>query len=208
MESELRRLGTRDRAAGEKAYLKSDLRFLGATLADIRRTSKEAGAGLDRSDVLLLVDELWREPVFERRMAAAIVLELRAGELRTEDLRLIERLLRESETWALVDVLSGDVVGEMNARLRIRRTLDRWARDRDFWIRRSSLLAELRPLKDEAPFEPFARRADRMLDETESSSGRRSGGSFGRPRSDGRTRSMRGSHRARTARPGSRCAKP
>jgi 3-methyladenine DNA glycosylase AlkD len=55
----------------------------------------------------------------------------------------------------------------MGLRLRLRRTLDRWARDGDFWVRRSSLLAELKPLKHGAPFEPFARRADGMVDETE-----------------------------------------
>jgi len=100
-------------------------------------------------------------------MAAALILDLHADDLRSEDLSLIERLIRESRTWALVDVLSGDVVGEMGLHLRIRRALDRWDRDDDFWVRRSSLLAELTPLKHGAPFEPFARRADAMLDETE-----------------------------------------
>jgi 3-methyladenine DNA glycosylase AlkD len=122
---------------------------------------------MDREGVVRLVQELWSVPTFERRMAAAIVLEARADDLRSEDLSLIERLIRESRTWALVDVLSGDVVGEMGLRLRFQRTLDRWARDDDFWIRRSSLLAELTPLKHGAPFEPFARRADAMLEETE-----------------------------------------
>jgi 3-methyladenine DNA glycosylase AlkD len=100
-------------------------------------------------------------------MAAAILLERHARELRSADLPLIERLIRESRIWALVDVLAGDVVGEVALRLRIGRTLDRWARDEDFWVRRSSLLAELKPLKNGAPFEPFARRADAMLDEPE-----------------------------------------
>jgi 3-methyladenine DNA glycosylase AlkD len=169
IETELKRTGSPERAAGEQRYLKSDLRFLGATLAEIRRVAREASRDslLDRDGALRLVEDLWRKPVFEPRMAAALVLELRAGDLRSEDLRLIERLIRESRTWALVDALSGDVVGEMALRLRIRRTLDRWARDDDFWVRRSSLLAELKPLKDGAPFEPFARRADAMLDETE-----------------------------------------
>jgi 3-methyladenine DNA glycosylase AlkD len=49
----------------------------------------------------------------------------------------------------------------------VRRTLDRWARDDDFWVRRASLLAELAPLKHGAPFEPFARRADALLEERE-----------------------------------------
>jgi len=169
IESGLARKGTPERAAGEKRYLKSDMRFLGVTLADIRRAAKEASraAGLDRDGAVRLAEELWREPVFERRMVAAFVLELHAGRLRAEDLRLVERLIRESRTWALVDVLSGDVVGEMALRLRIRGTLDRWARDADFWVRRSSLLAELKPLKSWAPFAPFALRAEAMLDETE-----------------------------------------
>lgn len=43
-------------------------------------------------------------------MVATLILELRAGDLRSEDLSLIERLIREARTWALMDVLSGDVV--------------------------------------------------------------------------------------------------
>lgn len=169
IETELRQRGTRERAAGEKQYLKSDLHFLGSTLADIRRVTREASVRhqLQLEGALGLAEELWSRPVFERRMAAAILLEFHAGQLRSADLSLIERLIRESRTWALVDVLAGDVVGEMALRLRIGRTLDRWARDDDFWVRRSSLLAELKPLKNGAPFEPFARRADAMLDETE-----------------------------------------
>jgi 3-methyladenine DNA glycosylase AlkD len=167
IETELESAGSPERAEGEKSYLKSDMHFLGATLADIRRVARRSAKDLDRDGALRLAEELWSVPTFERRMAAALILELHAEDLRSDDLKLIERLIRESRTWALVDVLSGDVVGEMGLRLRIRRTLDRWARDDDFWVRRSSLLAELMPLKRGAPFEPFARRADAMLDETE-----------------------------------------
>jgi 3-methyladenine DNA glycosylase AlkD len=167
IETELERTGTPEHAAGEKQYLKSDMDFLGATLADIRRVARQAGKGLDREGAARLVEELWSASIFDRRMAAALILDLHAGELRSEDLSMIERLIRESRTWALVDILSGDVVGEMQLHVRIRRTLDRWAHDDDFWVRRSSLLAELTPLKHGAPFEPFARRADAMLDETE-----------------------------------------
>ena len=40
IELELRALGTPQRAGGEKAYLKSDLDFLGTTVPDIRRVAK------------------------------------------------------------------------------------------------------------------------------------------------------------------------
>jgi len=166
LEGRLKKLGTPERAAGEKAYLKSDLDFLGATLSEIRQAAKSI-PDLDHDQLLALVEELWSKPVFERRMAAAILLDLHVADLGPRDLPVIEKLIRDSYTWALVDVLAGDVVSKMATRLRIGRTLDRWAKDRDFWIRRSSLLAELRPLKNGAPFEPFARRAEGMLEEKE-----------------------------------------
>jgi 3-methyladenine DNA glycosylase AlkD len=98
-----------------------------------------------------------------------VVLELYASLLNPKDLGLIERLLRESRTWALVDGLAGDVVGAILTADPYVTTpvLDRWAEDADFWIRRSSLLAELRPLRAGADLAPFLRRADLMLDETE-----------------------------------------
>lgn len=169
IEAELKEAGTTDRAAAEKRYLKSDLAFLGSTLGDMRRVAKATAMKqeLSHDDLVALVLELWRRPVFERRMVAVILLELRAPELSAKDLPLIETLIRESKTWALVDGLAGDVVSKIALRHRIKQKLDTWARDDDFWIRRSSLLAELRPLKNGAPFQPFAARADAMLDETE-----------------------------------------
>jgi 3-methyladenine DNA glycosylase AlkD len=169
IERALRKAGTPERAAGEKRYLKSDLAFFGSTLGDMRRvagaTAKSGSFGHD--GILALVEELWRKPVFERRMVAVILLELHASMLGPRDLPFIEQLIRGSKTWALVDGLAGDVVSEVAMRHRIKQRLDRWAKDEDFWIRRSSLLAELKPLKHGAPFEPFAQRADTMLEETE-----------------------------------------
>ena len=169
IEIELRATGLPERAAAEKRYLKSDLDFLGSPLGEIRRVvrSAEQSGRLGHDDAMALAEELWTGPLFERRMAAVVLLERQAPELAPEDLPLIERLIRGSKTWALVDGLAVNVVGEMALRHRIERELDGWGRDADFWVRRSSLLAELKPLKSGAPFAPFAARAEAMLDETE-----------------------------------------
>jgi 3-methyladenine DNA glycosylase AlkD len=46
--------------------------------------------------------------------------------------------------------------------------LDRWAAAEDFWMRRSALLALLKPLRrGDGDFERFCRYADAMLDERE-----------------------------------------
>jgi 3-methyladenine DNA glycosylase AlkD len=168
---ELRAVARPERAAQEKAYLKSDLEFLGASVWEIRRVVQAFAKGteLTHDELIGLVEALWAEPVHERRMAAVALLELHPWLLGPTDLPLIERLLRESRTWALVDGLAADVVGSILAASPVKVTpvLDRWATDPDFWIRRSSLLAELRPLRGGADLAPFLRRADAMLDERE-----------------------------------------
>jgi len=168
---ELRAVSRPERAVQEKAYLKSDLEFLGASVWEIRRVVQafSKGTELTHDTLLDLVEALWVEPLHERRMAAVALLELHPWLLGPGDLPLIERLLRESRTWALVDGLATDVVGAILAAspLKVTPVLDRWAADPDFWIRRSSLLAEIRPLQKGAEMEPFLHRADAMLDEKE-----------------------------------------
>jgi 3-methyladenine DNA glycosylase AlkD len=171
IESELRQAGGAERAEGEKAYLKSDLDFLGATLGDIRRVTRQVWRDpqpMAHDDLIALVEALWARPLFERRMAAAILLELGADTLGVGDLPFLERLLRESRTWALVDWIAGDVVARMRiANPAIESTLARWATDNDFWIRRSALLAHLRRLRAGDDLGPFAVYADQLLEERE-----------------------------------------
>jgi 3-methyladenine DNA glycosylase AlkD len=168
---ELRAVAVPERATQEKAYLKSDLEFLGATVWEIRRVvlAFSKGTELTHEELVSLVEALWVEPIHERRMAAVALLELHPRLLSPADLPLIERLLRESGTWALVDGLAADVVGGILAASPVKVTpvMDRWATDPDFWIRRSSLLAELWPLRGGADMAPFLRRADAMLEEKE-----------------------------------------
>jgi 3-methyladenine DNA glycosylase AlkD len=171
IEATLRVAGTPERAAQEKRYLKSDLQFLGASVWEIRRAVKVVldRESLDHDRLVALVRELWREPMHERRMAAVAALDLRESQLGTADLALVEELLRDSRTWALVDGLAGDVAGSIAQRdpPGADPVLDRWAADADFWVRRAALLAELKPLRSGAPIDRFARHADAMLDERE-----------------------------------------
>ena len=171
LERRLAEVGTPERAEQEKRYLKSELTFLGATVWQIDRVVKEdlTARALSHDEAVELAIALWSVPIFERRMAAVAVLERSPKVLGTGDLALIERLLRESRTWALVDNLAVAVVGRIveadergSAPI-----LDRWAVDSDFWIRRASLLGELCLLRRGAPLDRFVARADPMLEERE-----------------------------------------
>src|SRR5215208_6208228 len=99
VEARLREIGTPERALGEKAYLKSDLDFLGATVWQIRAEVKVAIADMgsfDHDGLVALVEALWAERIFERRMAATMLLESCSALLEFADMALLERLLRDS----------------------------------------------------------------------------------------------------------------
>jgi 3-methyladenine DNA glycosylase AlkD len=159
-------------AEGAKAYLKSDWEFIGVRTPAFRRAIKAelaASPPLDRTALLATVSALWAHEVFELRAAAVELLDTHGALLLPRDLALVERLVRESHTWALVDGLAAHVAGALVERHpTLGRTLDRWARDPDFWIRRSAMLALLVPLRrGGGDFDRFSRYADAMLHERE-----------------------------------------
>jgi 3-methyladenine DNA glycosylase AlkD len=172
IELQLERAGDPERAEHEKRYLKSSLHHLGTSVPATRRVAKTAIAehdDLGHAELERLVEALWARPVHECRAAAVELLDLRADLLVPADIGSIERMLRASRTWALVDGLAASVTGPLVERFpELEATLDRWAVDDDFWIRRSALLALLLPLRrGSGDFERFGRYADAMLSERE-----------------------------------------
>ena len=172
---QLRGLAEPERARGEKAYLKSDREFLGVPVPAGRRILRAflSTHGIeDHDDVVALARALWSGPIHEQRRAAVEVLSARTAVLGDADLPLIADMVRDGETWALVDGLAGEVAATIVARgvtPRAGEWLDRCAADPDsFWVRRLALLALLRSLKfDSTEWERFSRYADGMLAERE-----------------------------------------
>ena len=169
---ELRRCRNPARAPFEKAYLKSDLEFLGVGLPEMRRivrAVKQQDGELNRHELLALVRALWKTPLFERRMMVVLLLEAFQPLLQRADISMLERLIRQSKTWAFVDELAIAITGPLVERdPALLRVLDRWATDPDFWVRRSAMLALLRPLRrGRGDFLRFSRYADRMLEDRE-----------------------------------------
>jgi 3-methyladenine DNA glycosylase AlkD len=169
VEARLRAIGTPQRATNERRYLKSSLKHLGASVPQIRAEARSLARSIDSHDELLAtVQALWAVPVHERRSCAVYLLQARGDLLGPSDLPFIQRIVRQSKTWAYVDVLAVNVIGELLVRSpQAADALDAWAQDEDFWVRRSALLSQIAPLKAGVGFLRFGRYADAMLDETE-----------------------------------------
>ncbi|MFK7986953.1 MAG: DNA alkylation repair protein [Sandaracinaceae bacterium] len=169
LEAELLAQAAPGRADKERAYLKSSLRHLGVPVPQLRKTARALAK--EGQPLRPLAQAMWEREVHELRMLAVLSITQHAKRdaLSREDLPWLEALLWECRTWALLDELAIKGVGPIVASdPDCGETLDRWARDLDFWIRRSALLVLLVPLRTGAgDFDRFVRYADAMLEEKE-----------------------------------------
>ena len=145
----LRFEGSEFRAEADAERIGGGLRFYGASVGAIRGTVRDAGRrhpGLTHDEVTALAAELWEDPVYERRLAAIVLLQGQVRMLRGNDLTRIEQFLRDARVGELVDPLATDVVRPLLDRLegteaeRARRIIERWATDPDPMLRRAAAL--------------------------------------------------------------------
>ena len=168
----LRATADPERARNEKRYLRSDLRFIGASVPSIRKAVRQVvgrGSISQRTTLLAFVHACWEGDVHELRVAGVVALQRSTHLLVARDLALVETLIRRSKSWVYVDPLSIYMAGTLVERFpELGSALDRWAQDADFWVRRSAILALLDPLRrGEGDFDRFSRYADAMLCEKE-----------------------------------------
>lgn len=136
-----------DRAEQEKRYLKSALRFYGASLPVVRKVAKGVGK-LTHDDLRAFAETLWQSDWHEHRALAVVLLERQARVLGVADLAWLIELVRTSFTWAYVDSLAVHTIGSVLARHpEAISTVKAWACDPDFWLRRTALLATLLELR-------------------------------------------------------------
>lgn len=152
----------------------SGMQYYGASVGAVRGTVRDAlrrHTGLTHDELTALSSELWEVPVYERRLAAVVLLQSRVELLTNSDLTRLEGFVREAHMPTLVDPLAVDVVGPLveglagQPRVRADAVLDRWAGDPDVWLRRASLMAPLRALgTGGGDWDGFVRRARIVAD--------------------------------------------
>jgi 3-methyladenine DNA glycosylase AlkD len=139
------------RAMREKAYLKSRLQCLGVGIPRIRAATMAALKTLEEPQKINaeqlrdLALAAYATESHDARAIACVLLEKRAKQLSVADLPWLADLIHRSFTWAYVDQIAVHAVGSIVQRepQGAKVVLADWARDGDFWLRRSALLALL-----------------------------------------------------------------
>ncbi len=161
--------GSAERATYERAYMKSALKFHGVDAKTIRAACAELckTEPLDHDALVAVVDALYATDWFDLRSAAVGVLERKRKLVGVDDAPWLIALVRASACWAHVDWLATKIVPHALPQ-RPRALLGAWARDDDFWVRRTALLAQLDALRaGGGDFALFAELAVPMLGEKE-----------------------------------------
>lgn len=144
------------RAEDVESRVGTALGSYGSSVGAVRGTIRDAGRkfkDLDHDEVTSLASLLWgrpgpgRRPIYERRLAAVVLLQPRVALLRHSDLTRLEGFIRTAHTGELVDLLIADVVVPLlqglggSDRLRADVVISRWHGDPDEWVRRAAILA-------------------------------------------------------------------
>jgi 3-methyladenine DNA glycosylase AlkD len=142
----------KERAEKEKDYLNSELKHFGVSVWERRKFVKKYGeelSSLNKKEVLKLVKFFWNKPSHEERSLAVSILNLHKDQLTLKDMPLIEKIMRESKSWAFLDSLIIPIMPVMFEKdsQKAYDYLKKWIKDDDFWVRRSALLAQILPFR-------------------------------------------------------------
>ncbi|MFW9849725.1 MAG: DNA alkylation repair protein [Candidatus Thorarchaeota archaeon] len=139
-------LSDKEQAEVIAGYLKtSKLSFIGIKLPEIAKIAKKHMKGLSEGELQELMLELWKEPYFETRRASIDVMKEYAKKADVDNaLTIIDSWIDDVDTWALMDPIGSNCLGELLLREpTLENTFTKWRNDLNFWRRRATILPYL-----------------------------------------------------------------
>ena len=146
---QLESLANPTKAEKMAAYLKTEMPFYGvysSELKSIFRDVKNRFEVEDDANYRDLVLAVWALPHREEKQIALLFASHYARFITSENLDLFERLIREGAWWDLVDHVAPQCVGTvlLHERATVAPIIAEWNSDDDVWIRRSSIICQLK----------------------------------------------------------------
>ena len=140
------------RAPQQQAYMKSEMPFLGVTVPQCRRIARSLyrlHALPDAREWESAILALWRNATYREERYAAVELllfERYASWIEPARVPMIEELVVTGAWWDYVDAIAGRGMWTMLAAhpRPVKALMRQWAKDDNFWKRRTAILAQLR----------------------------------------------------------------
>ena len=148
LRSELQKSADPAKAAPMKAYMKNLQAFYGIPMPQRKKIWQSARKQFDLTsykDYETVVKELWNGK-FREELYLAMDIAMQYKVFRTDQaMPLYTFMLQSADHWDTVDAIASHLVGELVMQNRKHEVmLKKWARSKNMWLRRTSLLAHLR----------------------------------------------------------------
>ncbi|MHA2425137.1 MAG: DNA alkylation repair protein [Candidatus Thorarchaeota archaeon] len=138
--------GDEEQAQISAGYLKtSKLSFMGIKLPVIAKIAKKHMKGLTQEELVDLMNGLWNESYYEARRAAIDIMKefVKKNDV-TSAFDIIDTWIDDIDTWALMDPLGSNCLGELLLRdKKLEKTFVVWSKNENFWRRRATILPYL-----------------------------------------------------------------
>ncbi|UCE10118.1 MAG: DNA alkylation repair protein [Candidatus Thorarchaeota archaeon] len=125
------------------SYMKtSNLRFLGVSVTEARKVTRKHIRSVETDALIPLMKKLWKNEVFDYRLAAIEVMEryTREGDI-SSALELITRWIDDADTWSIIDPLCIVCLGNLIMRDRaVQDLFEDWRKSENFWRRRATIV--------------------------------------------------------------------
>lgn len=137
------------KAAGMKAYMKNQFKFLGISSVERRAMYppiKTELKSLNKSMFQEWCTALWELPYREYHYLAVDMIQFRKKELEISDLEYLELLITHKSWWDTVDALATGPVGYILYKQKAYSYdfADKWIRSDNIWLQRTAILFQLK----------------------------------------------------------------
>ena len=137
-----------EKAGPMAAYLKTDMPFFGVQKAGrvpILRAVKDQFPPSDRDDYRAAVLALWSQPHREEKYLAIGYAQSFPRFVTLSSVQLYRRMIVEGAWWDLVDGIATNLIGDvlLSQREGMTRKVETWIDDRDMWLRRTAIIAQI-----------------------------------------------------------------
>ena len=152
----LRAAGTPERAAQEKRYQKSKWEHWGAPLPSMDAAIRAELGDVKPAEIVATSERLWREPVWDLKIASTRLIALPAVPPDDDLWRAIRARLTDLDGWAVADGLAAAGSRCLLADPRRLNDVEPWTRSKHLWTRCAALVFTL-------PWTKAGRDPERML---------------------------------------------
>ncbi len=166
----LRPLANAERAAGMRAYMRDQFKYLGVSMPDHRTAVApllKSFSPADREELRMAAEGLWQMREREYQYVAIGLLGRHQKVLTLDDLPWLLELVQQKSWWDTVDSLVRAIGGVVQrAGAKGRRAMDAAVKHENFWVRRIAMLHQL-GMRDKVDTERLFRYAELLAAEKE-----------------------------------------